>query len=602
MQPSQGSSSQGSYRDERPVYQVNSSGEILLPQTPAQREQQRFQRAVVTHQEIAQRISQQSGARSGPRLPRVGLDVYSPAIMGRTEQQSQQAIDSRIGEVAARHFSNSDVSSRNVLSTSDTAVNENGQSNTAYAHFFASLQQLTPEQRERAVILTGRLVNLTANPGHPDIRSDSDLYQQLNNSPYDYGGTVSVSGYTVLRDREIQRLPVTSDYNTLNIALLDLNNRPEKVLDQLTAWFSRNSHFPRIQFIDAEGRPSKGADFGGLSRHLVSTLFSKLFKDSGSEATPGDATSDKLFFYRDHDSRQVLPMAVAFDSRESERWKTIGKLFACACRDNLLTGPYFSPKLFSALSVLLGPKKSLADGTSLLPLLALLKLTEHYSYVEKALNDPSSLSEEEKKQLDELCSNDQLTSEDPQSKVFTAFELAIAEESMKGGLPYLKIKPALLSIAEGMKSMGFNFFATAADLQRRIQGEITPSIILESLDFINPPKDFERFPENANAPNLLRGWIGKASPEDLARFLKAVTGLFSLVPGAIKLKVSYDRHHPNGLPIAQTCLYHLQLPEHDTPQKQPGKQEPFATLQESFAHSMKLFLDYSLAGTGFTLT
>jgi len=388
------------------------------------------------------------------------------------------------------------------------------------------------------------------------------------------------------------RATIYSSLNSarLSIALSKLENNPEGVLDQLKEWFSRNRHFPNIVFLNPDGSPNVGVDIGGLRRHLVSTLFTHLLSKNPRRE---GSTPLSLFSLRGD-------FPVQRSEEDAARWETVGKLFAFAYRDQLLTGIHFDPNLFSALFVLLNPTEAPPAEEEALKrwkvdrhLKVFFKLSDSYAFAEKALRG-ERLSEEDGERYEFLL-KDLQNQLDPEKKGIDLLGATTTKEtigsvildSIRAGVlsntvPYRAMIDASESIARGMESVpGLTRASSAQELQESIEGKLNKEIVKESLRI-------EAFPQGVQSPTFLQAWIDRTSDKELVDFVKAVTGSTSLLPGSTKLNITYDSYHENGLPTAQTCFYLLKLPNYTGARAN----------QESFNERMNEFLANA---TGFTM-
>jgi len=158
-------------------------------------------------------------------------------------------------------------------------------------------------------------------------------------------------------------------------------------------------------------------------------------------------------------------------------------------------------------------------------------------------------------------------------------------------VPYAEIIPAIAIIAKGMHSILRNTQwenmtqLEAESLSEKIQGMqlLSGETVIDQLKWTGPYTE-----TSEQTKTFLKEWLRQANPDDLKRFVKAVTGSTSLTKQSeLKMRL-YTADPPEKLPVSHTCFNTLDLPT-------------TYTNQEILNDKMQKYLEHALAGTGFTI-
>lgn len=359
---------------------------------------------------------------------------------------------------------------------------------------------------------------------------------------------------------------------------------PKDFLCQLgEKWLLANLPFPGVAYLEKDGLPFNGVDFGGVRRDLVSRILSQLFSPNLEKGKVLVRTED------------LFPICQIEDENQLSAYRSLARLMALSyqhvCR--LTTGPLFSERLYQAL---------LTEPNSLDRAAGLMGLKEELVALAAGKMAPdSNLSPEVTEQI--------LYYLDPKGKRFSAEK---PEMNLKAALADLEAKPealqaailnemnysegkwiqinqavdpmrAELQLALGPKIWNQIQEKEAAHLQKEIEGELSAEALRKHLDWDTGTSTEA---EVRKTKKFLKCWIREAPIRDLEDFVRAVSGNRSLTPK--RLRMELYRRGPERLPVAHSCGYSLEL----------SSQLPN---QETFDTKMRQFLENALAESGFQI-
>ncbi len=379
--------------------------------------------------------------------------------------------------------------------------------------------------------------------------------------------------------------------NSVNISTEELNTHPKKVLRQFTVKIIRSSSgiaIPSVQFYDKNNRPSVGVDLGGLSRHLQSTLFEKLFEKEGSKI---------CLPFKNDEKKRIIPFVSA--PSDITDYYAVGKLLGRAYKGSLPIGRHFNSNVFKAMLSL--SKKEMPKDFGKLknipyPIKEKLffKLNDSYAFVEKYLNN-KKMSKKENEAMVNFIDDDFCFAEDQSQKQKDKIlkktpqkTKLVREKLLKMIAGKENVMKAIIALAGGMQyflGREWPSKGKGEEIQEKIEGRLDVNFLISNnlawdAVALNNPND----PNVSKIKTYLEKWLRKLTPSQLRKFVKIVTGSTSLIKKE-KIKIVLTENS-SAYPRAHTCFYKLDVPVYGH--------------EKILIEKMNYLLAHGLDGTGFS--
>jgi hypothetical protein len=287
----------------------------------------------------------------------------------------------------------------------------------------------------------------------------------------------------------------------------EMIEKPEQYLSQLIPYFLVKKQWPRVEFIETDGRKSPGIDASGLRKDAQTTLLQALFSE-GKSTLKVDEELKPLLEVNEED-KPIRP-------EDLLKWRALGYIMGAAFKENFPTGRIFSSKVFETLkaAVLFDRNEDIIKSLKMALVQTLFK-EEVARYEDLEDFDPNDLGDIIPNFIDPI--------------------IALAD-----GIKAILNEEELTTFA-GLEPSA---------IQDRIEGKLSADAILEKLEI--------EVRVSVEVQEFLRTWIRNRAdnPEELKAFLIAVTGSPTISPQMPEIKIF---HRDEGLPASHTCFNHLEL-------------------------------------------
>ncbi len=369
-------------------------------------------------------------------------------------------------------------------------------------------------------------------------------------------------------------------FTKLEVDLDELTSNPRKLLLELGSHLLQNKPFPNI-YYRLKGELSEAVDIGGVRRDFISRLMESLFAES--------SMSGKLVM-----DNEKFPQLTG--KEDIDCYRTIGRIFAlCYLQGSYFkTGTLFSAGVYQKIAFLADPSLEtldIASDDNTVPtylhyrnFAGFLKLIEGkddniqdvedevliaaYTFIDMGGDAEEARGYFKKQDSRKLLAKEVIEAAliDPQ---FQAIRLIAQETKDK-----IDAESWKLLHQEGPKKM-----------QERIEGVLSKEILLSKLHWEETASHTSLDLQlKAKTKRFLKNWIERASPDDLRKFVRAVTSNNTLGPNPLKIEI-YNRG-PEFIPVAHTCFFTLELSAEYVD-------------QETFDKKINLLLTEGMAGSGF---
>lgn len=387
-----------------------------------------------------------------------------------------------------------------------------------------------------------------------------------------------------------------------------LRDSPFTILEVLAPRLMRG-RFPRIRFVERDGRVSVAIDQGGLRQSAVSLLMDGLTgKTTRTSDLPLLETETGLMLPvlgfstagSDHTVRRVPPKKI-----QAFRW--LGTLFARCIQENFLIGNRFSPDLYRMMMALSSEELAdVAEDASDVPdqlRVSLQTIAQCQSRPLSRMNtllqkDPNQINKEDYNELVDLAKTE------VESELWPRDLATMSSSNIRWALGVVKkmaiddrkedndtILPAVIIAKQMQVLVGAGQWERWRALgpvgfQESLEGCVDRAEVIPAIDWVGA--------QSTETQGFVRTWVQQATNEDLGKLLFVITGSYTMARGTRMTFNLIHKHDPDTIPEAHTCFKSINVPVNYGALAKLKKVEG----QQIFNDKIRLLIDESTSKAG----